>query len=87
MSFPINIFSESGLTEAELLSIRNSMITKISSGDGQIVTSVSTPGLSSTFQIYATPAEILAAVNYALKLLDPSIYGGPMITEYQGVLR
>lgn len=71
-----------GLTEAELIVIRTSALSEITSG--KQLTSVSAPGLSSGFQIFATPIELFRAATVALQKIDPDTYGRPPITSTVG---
>jgi len=80
----ITLLSQAGLTESELLAIRASAITSLTTDGGKVSTSISIPGLSATYAASTNPTELLAAVTYALQLLDPDTYGQPMITEYIG---
>jgi len=73
--FDITILSKAGLSESELLSMRSSLVTAITTGNGSSITSTNTRDLSVSFAQNYKPEELLAAVNYALQKLDPSTYG------------
>lgn len=67
-----------GLTEGDLLYIREKALEMIKQGMGRIPKNISVPGLSTEHQIYATPLDLARAVSYALHQLDPEKY--PVIT-------
>jgi hypothetical protein len=81
----INAFNNSGMTEAQLITIRDSAIASIAGG--QTVTSVQAPGLTTTFTEFASPVELLRAANHALQLMNPARYGQPIQTTSYGYTR
>lgn len=67
-----------GLSEAQLLSMQATVAASLVSDDlGGTTTSVTTRDLSTTVTPNGSPAEILAAVQYALWKLDPATYEMP----------
>lgn len=67
-----------GLSESELLTIRSSIVSSLTTSmPGTDVTSFSTMYLSTTTQIRVSPEVMLQAVNYALWKLDPDSYDQP----------
>ena len=62
-----------GMTESELLALRDTARTAAASGSA--VTSFSAPGLSGSSQVTMPPDELLREVLYALQMLDPDTYG------------
>lgn len=77
MAFNLQQFCNCGLTESQLLTIRTNSINDMLSGKtGKEVSSINVPGISTTFQIFASPAEIARAANYALSFISSS-YSGP----------
>lgn len=71
-----------GLTESELLSIRATALSGVTSG--KVVTNVSAPSLSTGFEIVANSFELLRASTVALQKLDPDTYGRPPVTSAVG---
>jgi hypothetical protein len=78
--------SNIGLTEAQLLAIRDTALTGVTSGN-KVITSVNAPGLTTSFQVNTTPIEILNAAAFALQMLNPAVYGQPMQTQTIGFNR
>lgn len=67
-----------GLTEHELLTIRDTA--KAAVGSGTVQTSFSAPGLSGSQEVVLRPAEALQEATYALQKLYPDLYGRHLIT-------
>lgn len=88
-TFSIYDFSLMGLTESQLLSIRDSALSNMTTTlvNGKVVSSVNAPGLTTTFQVYATPMQILKGVTYALQLINPTLYGVPVQNQVIGYNR
>ncbi len=84
-SFNLYSLAQSGLTEAQLLAIRDAALVNV--GSGKSVTSVNAPGLATTFQLTAHPWEILRAVNFALQNMNPDRYGMPIQNQTIGYNR
>lgn len=68
-----------GLSESQLLAIRDDALSKLSSG--KVITSVNAPGLTTTFQITASPLEIAKSAVFALQQLNPAVYGQSIINQ------
>lgn len=64
-----------GLSEADLLTLKADALTSLKSDLGKVQTSVSAPGISTTFLATLAPQEIIRACMYALKKLDSTTYG------------
>jgi len=76
----ITIFTS--LAEQDILTIRDNAISQLTSTvatPGQVVQSVSTRDLSTTFQVDSTPQDIIQACTYALQRKNPSVYGTSLI--------
>lgn len=81
----LNAFANSGMTETQLITIRDTAIASIAGGT--TVQSVTAPGLATTFSEFANPVELLRAANHALQLLNPTRYGQPIQTTSYGYSR
>lgn len=62
-----------GLSSAQLIVIRDQALSSI--GTGKTMNSINAPGLSTGFEVFASPMEIYRAAVYALQVLDPATYG------------
>jgi hypothetical protein len=51
---------------------------------GKVVTSVNAPGLSTTFQVNASPTEVTKALWFALSQLNPNKYTVTFINQTLG---
>ena len=82
-----NLYSLSalGLTESDLLAIKESALASVSSGKS--VTSVNAPGLSTSFQLHAAPWEIVRSAQFALQQINPTRYGTPIQNQTIGFTR
>lgn len=69
------------LSESDLLIIQSSALQAVKDNLGQVVLSTNIPGMSTTFSQGISPIELLRAANYALSVLNPSVYGQPLIKE------
>lgn len=74
-NFSIYDFCQSGLSESQLLSMYSSSISATTTlVSGKVVTSLNAPGLSSTFEVYATPLQVSRALWFALSQIDSTKY-------------
>jgi hypothetical protein len=62
-------------SESELLDMRNVVRAQLLSDPSRQVVSISSPGLSATYTISASPTELLEAIGFALSKLNPCLYG------------
>lgn len=77
-----DITSLVGLSENQLLAIRTSVVSQLTTGSAATsISSVSTRDLSTTFSIHGSPTELLQAVSYALHQLDPDKYPATHLTK------
>lgn len=88
-NFSVYDFAMMGLTEGQLLSMRDAALTSYTTTlmNGKVVTSVAAPGITTGFQVYASPTEILKAIQYALSCINPGLYGNPMVNQTIGYTR
>ena len=62
-------------SESELLDMRNVVRAQLLSDPTRQVVSISSPGLSATYNISASPTDLLDAIAFALNKLNPCLYG------------
>ena len=70
---PLTLFVDAGLTEQEILDIKATALANITSG--KVLVSWGAAGNSVGKTLAGTPASILQAVGFALRKINPDIYG------------
>ena len=78
MALPLDIFANE--TEGVILQIKAKALQFFQ--EGKTIINYGVAGRTVGKQMVASPEEVIAACNYALKLKDPATYGEPPVDRY-----